>query len=242
MTLLVLKYHRARDGRDGNAVEMLDAHFEYIAATYHNVVPGDPLPPGKLSVCLSFDGGYFDFFAGVFPLLRKHTLTALLAISPSVIRDDTPASPGERLAIGSAAAYAQPASGGFCTWPELEEMARSRHVVVAAHGYTHRPLNLAGADLDTELHVPRTLIGTRLGVSVDSFVFPYGKIAGRSLREARSGYRYLFANGQGTNSGWHVRVLHRIGADNLRTPTEPFETGRRLYYQACSVWNRLRRR
>ncbi|MCX6950922.1 MAG: hypothetical protein NTV51_01855, partial [Verrucomicrobia bacterium] len=119
MNLLVLMYHRARAGRHGNSPAMLDEHFAHLAKQHRNVMPGEALSPGAVNVCLSFDDGYFDFHATVFPLLRKHGLRALLAIPPRVIVDGVEADVAIRAGLEIEAAFADPAKGGFCTWGEL---------------------------------------------------------------------------------------------------------------------------
>ena len=240
MTLLALTYHRACLGPDGNSPAMLDAHFEYIAATHPNVLPGDRLRDGAISVCLCFDGAYYDLFATVLPLLQKHGLRAMVAVPPSYIREDAIVSLNERLAISSADAYAHPESGGLCTWRELHQLAKTGLCAIAALGYSNVPLDRTDSDFETEIHVPRTLLAARLNTPVESFVFPFGRTTRQAIGEVKSGYHYAFSNCGGSNSGWHHRQLFRVCADNLRTPTEPFETSRLLRYRAKAFWHRLR--
>lgn len=240
MRLLVLAYHRGHPGVDGNSPEMLDAHFEHIASGYANVLPGDPLPEDRHAVCLCFDGAFFDFYTTVFPLLEKHGLRAVLAVTPSVIREEVQSYTAERQRLASADAYAKPLAGGFCTWFELEDLVRTGRLAVAAHGYTHCPLHQPEADFETEVHVPRTLIAARLRTTVESFVFPFGKTSRAGVEEAKTAYRYVFGNGNAGNRQWDDWLLHRIDADNLRTPTEPFEPVRLLQYRVRRMWHRLR--
>jgi hypothetical protein len=240
MTLLVLTYSRANAIEAGNSVEMLDAHFEYIAANCQAVLPGEPLSSDRLSVCICLQGGFYDQYAHIVPLLRGHRLKAVLAIAPGTIRDRVTASRVERLATGSADASTYSGADAFCTWSELEEIARSWDIVFAAYGYTARPLNDPDADLETEIHVPRTLISTRLGVRVNSFMFPFGRCTRPAIEEARTAYEYTFGNGSAANGDWHQRVLHTISADNLKHPSEPFEAGRLLYYRSRRLWKRLK--
>ncbi len=242
MRLLVLMFHRARAGRDGNAAEMLDAHFALVARDYQNVLPGEPLAPDRLNVCLSFDDAYFDFYEIVFPLLKKHDLRALLAVPPFFVRERTEATPEERLRLNRDQAFARPSRGGFCTWPELEEMTASGHVSVAAHGYAHRALDSLDADLDTEVHAPQTILGSRLGQEVTSFVFPYGRFSRPALSETRQRYRYAFRIGGALNDGWDGRVLYRVSADAMTSPDAPFSAPRLAAGRLRSMWNRARRR
>jgi peptidoglycan/xylan/chitin deacetylase (PgdA/CDA1 family) len=242
MTLLVLRYHRARAGMDGNSPEMLDAHFGYIAEHFVNVLPGETLPVDRDAVCLTFDGAYFDFYAEAFPLLKKHGLRAVVAVAPAVIRDKPPGSAQQRMQIAADDAYMRPDCGGFCTWEELQEIARSGIVSFAAHGYMHTALDDPEADLETEVHVPRTLLAARLHVPVESFVLPFGRSNGEAVHEIRSSYAHVFANGEASNGNWDARLLYRVTCDNLRAPTDPFAPGRMMAYRARSLWRRVRRR
>ncbi|MEO6567836.1 MAG: polysaccharide deacetylase family protein [Opitutaceae bacterium] len=242
MSLLVLMYHRARAGKHGNAPEVLDAQFAHIAHRYPNVLPGDELKPGALNVCLTFDDGYFDFYGVVFPLLFKHRLRALLAVPPMVICEGTDATQNDRLNIESDEAFSHPRRGGFCTWPELREMTKSAHVVIAAHGYSHTRLDNPNADLITEIESPQTLLNSRLAQPVDSFVFPFGRYSPLSLESAKRRYRYVFRIGGALNRDWEQRILYRVDADAMGSPASLFTPKRMAGYRARYLWNRLRHR
>jgi peptidoglycan/xylan/chitin deacetylase (PgdA/CDA1 family) len=240
-TLLVLMYHRAQAEQHGNAPEMLDAHFAHIAESYRQVLPGEPLADGALNVCLSFDDAYFDFYAVVFPLLRKHKLRALLAVPTGRILEQTTKSPDVRLKITSTEAFAAPASAGFCTWPELEELAHSGHVAIAAHGDTHCRLDVNDPTTHAdEVERPQMRLSTRLQTSVESFVFPYGRYSQASLGYARRRYRHVFRIGGATNRGWSSRLLYRVDADAMSSPDALFSPEALTLYRRRSLWNRLR--
>jgi peptidoglycan/xylan/chitin deacetylase (PgdA/CDA1 family) len=232
MRLLVLMYHRARAGRFGNAPAMLDA----------NVLPGEPLAPGALNVCLSFDDATFDFHAIVWPLLKKHGLRALLAVPPGLVREGVAAPPAERLAIEPELGFAEPERGAFCTWPELAELAASGHVAFAAHGFTHRRLDEPAINLDLEVRESKTLLAARLGQPIESFVFPFGRTSRSALDAANQNYRHTFRIGSASNRGWHASALYRVDADRMATPTALFAPARLAAYRARYFWNRLRGR
>jgi peptidoglycan/xylan/chitin deacetylase (PgdA/CDA1 family) len=240
MSLLVLMYHRARAGRYGNSPEILAAHFAHISDTYPNVMPGGSLATGTLNICLSFDDGYFDFYATVFPLLKKYNLRALLAIPPEVVCERVDVAAGERLGMASDEAFAHPDRGGFCSWVELEEMAASGYVTIAAHGLRHCRLDAPDADLERELDAPKNILGARLGQPIESFVFPFGRYSPDALRQAKRRYRYLFRIGGALNRSWESRLLYRIGADAMETPRSLFLARRLATYRARYLWNRLR--
>ena len=242
MSLLVLMYHRAGGGRFGNAPGMLDAHFGHIAAHHVNVLPGEPLEPTALNVCLSFDDATFDFHAVVLPLLKKHGLSALLAVPPGVVHEHVTPQPSARLAIESEHAFANPDLGGFCTWPELTEIAASGRVACAAHGCTHRRLDDPTADLDHEVKASKDQLAARLGQPIESFVFPFGRSSSRALEIANKNYRHAFRIGSASNRSWTARALYRVDADRMATPTALFAPARLAAYRVRYIWNRLRRR
>ena len=241
MNLLVLMYHRARPGAHGNPGDMLDAHFAHIARHYRNVLPGDYLADHQLNVCLTFDDAYFDFHAVVLPLLRKHGLRAVLSVPPGFIHEQVELDRAARLGADTLNAGAWPAPGGLCTWPELGELARSGHVRIAAHGYTHRALDLP-TDEEMEIEAPQTVLSSRLGQPVDSFVFPYGRFTGDVLEHAKRHYRYIFRIGGALNYDWSDRMLYRVTADGMTDPAALFTPGRLLQYRIRALWNRLRGR
>lgn len=242
MSLLVFAYHRAAAGPYGNDPTVLDAHFGHIARHHRCVLPGEALDSVKINVCLSFDDATFDFYAVVFPLLKKHGLRALLAISPGFVRERIEAPAEERLREPTDAADAHPSRGGFCTWPELRELADSGRVAIAAHGYTHCPLDRPGSDLLAEISIPQSLLAARLGQPVESFVFPYGRFSPAALRAVRDTYRYAIRLGGSDNRGWNRRLIYRIGADRMESPDACFNPTRLAAYRIRYFWNRIRMR
>lgn len=242
MSLLVLMYHRASAGRHGNSPDMLEAHLAHIAHTYPTVMPGDPIAPGAINVCLSFDDGYFDFYSTVFPLLERYGLQALLAVPPRVILDHVEARAGDRMKIESAEAFANPNEGGFCTWNELAEMVLSGHVTIAAHGFNHTRLDGADANLGLEIEAPQRYIRRRLAQPITSFVFPFGRFSVAALHYAKRQYQHVFRIGGALNRDWNGRVLYRVDADGMETPWSLFAPGRILQYRARYFWNQLRAR
>lgn len=242
MSLLVLMYHRAREGRLGNSPALLDAHFAHLAQHYRHVLPGERVREGQLSVCLTFDDAYFDFYATVFPLLKKHGLRAVLAVVPAMTRDRVDATGEARLRLEPAEAFAQPDRGGFCTWTELQELAQSGRVRMAAHGYSHVRLDGEGTDWAAEIDRPQLDLTERLGRPIDSFVFPFGRYSRPALARARDRYGYVFRIGGAMNYGWAGPVLYRVDADAMESPDALFRPRKLAAYHARFFWNRLRGR
>jgi len=242
MSLLVLMYHRATAGRHGNSAEMLERHFAHIASHHACILPGEPLAPDRLNVCLTFDDAYFDFYAVVFPKLRSHGLRAVLAVPPIVVVDHCDLPPETRLSGHLDVDQPQPLHGGFCTWTELREMAAGGRVSIAAHGFTHRRLDQGGVDLQTEVVATRTLLASGIGQPIESFMFPYGRFNDAALRLVREHYRYSFRIGGADNPNWDEPLLYRVTADAMRSADALFAPARRAGYRARRVWNRVRGR
>jgi hypothetical protein len=74
-------------------------------------------------VALTFDDGYLDNWAFVFPLLQRYRIKATIFISADFL-----ASEPEQAAEGSP---------GYLCWPQIKEMIRSGLVEVQPHGCTH---------------------------------------------------------------------------------------------------------
>jgi peptidoglycan/xylan/chitin deacetylase (PgdA/CDA1 family) len=242
MDLLVLMYHRAQAGAYGNSAEMLDQHFRYIREHYAVLLPGENGDPGRLNVCLTFDDAYFDFYATVFPLLQKHGLRAVLGVPVACVMETVNVPAANRLAVPHDRAFGAPALGAFCTWPELEQLARSGHVAIAAHGYTHVRLDRGNANLGVEIDTPATLLRARLRQPVDSFIFPYGRYSAEALDHAADQYRYVFRIGGALNRGWNTRPLYRVDADQMVSADARFASRTLALYRARRWWNRLRGR
>lgn len=240
MTLLVLMFHRAQEGPHGNAVPVLDAHFAHLARACRCVLPGDPLDARRLNVCVSFDDAYYDFFAFVPALLEKHGLRALLAVSPGLIVERTAVPHEARLAVSVGDAAANPERGGLCTWPELESLAATGRVAFAAHGTSHVRLDAAGVELQGEIVTPRRELERRLGVAVESFVYPFGSFDRAVHALARETYRYVFRIGGASNTCWEAPLLYRVDADRMSSPRALVSPPRRLRYRWNAYWNRLR--
>ncbi len=216
MSLLILTFHRACAGPNGNSPALLDALFDYVGQACHCVLPGEELDDRKMNVCLSFDGGYFDFHHVVMPLLERHELRALLAISPDLCPEACRLDAVTRMGLG-----------GLCTWKELAAIAASKRVAFAAHGLTHVALDNADVDLESEIVRPRQILEDQLQVSVDSFVFPFGRYTLRSLAMVHGHYRHALRGGHVSNASWSAPILYRVDADGLDSPDEIFSPARR---------------
>src|SRR5215467_6517495 len=138
--LLILMYHRAVAGPYGNSPEILRSHFAHLRRTYPVVLPGETLEANRLSVCLTFDDAFVDFYAYVFPLLKEYSLRAVLSVPTGFIVPTTNNGLEERLSVSPEEAMRGRTfqlKVPFCTWAELREMSDSGLVAIASHSHQH---------------------------------------------------------------------------------------------------------
>lgn len=243
--LLALLYHKSGKGRYANPLSLLEAHFAHIASHYKTLLPGEPLRKG-LSLCLTFDDAFCDFYYLIFPLLKKYQLKALLAVPISCILERAPLPREVRLR--QAATFPEGApflpSAAFCSWEELQELADSPLIEIASHSLSHRPLTAPHVEVERELVASKRELEKRLKRPISSFVYPFGAWSRQVHQVAKGIYRYLFRIGGACNFSWESqsRVLYRICSDQLKTPTAPFGRATQLKSAARFFFNRMRRK
>ena len=169
----ILCYHRMATGSSKMAVAPTNfaMHMQWLVDNGYRVISLDALadflagrrPLPQRSVVLTFDDGYESVYRHAFPVLKQHNMPATLFVYTDF--------------MGSPDAI---------SWPQLEDMVKSKLVDVQAHSKTHRRLTerLPGEDeamlrqqVDVELKQPRSVIERRLGalgVKVKHFAYPYG--------------------------------------------------------------------
>lgn len=117
--------------------------------------------PGR-AVLVTFDGGYLDFLAHAWPLLRRYGFPATVFLVPN--------------AVGSSAhwdaAYGEPAP--LLSWPEVRQL-RKEGVQFGSLGAAHRPLiGLPAAEVLREGTRARAVLERELGAPVSAIAYPYG--------------------------------------------------------------------
>jgi peptidoglycan/xylan/chitin deacetylase (PgdA/CDA1 family) len=227
--LISTAYHRIGEGKWSNPLSLFTYHLQYIKDHYPTVLPGDPLPSRwDFYLCLTFDDAYFDFYHYVFPLLVKYNVKALLAVPVKYIVEKTRLAPSERLAIPYHVAMQEGIfehKVPFCTWEELEEMARSGFVEIASHSYSHPNMTYPSIDLKLEIETSKKILEKRLPQEISTFVYPFGKTHGQLHKEVLKYYPYAFRIGSKINSSWDCRLkpLTRIPSDKLAAANSPFK-------------------
>lgn len=228
--ILTLLYHRVAEGKYANSFEMMQAHLKYISKSYPVVWPGERTGFFQLSVCLTFDDGYFDFYHYVFPLLKKYHLKAILAVPTNCIESSTNKSTEKRLL-----------DADYCTWPEIIEMHQSGWVKIASHSHTHVNLLSSKADIAKEILLSKKILEKKLDSLVDTFIYPYGKFQPNLQKQVQDHYQWVFRIGGAINLKWNP-LLYRISADQLSSFKAPFSVFKFLCYAGKWMMNRLRKR
>ncbi|MEZ5315338.1 MAG: polysaccharide deacetylase family protein [Chlamydiales bacterium] len=218
--LLAFMYHRVGQGKHTNAKETLRAHLVFLKEHYPIVLPGDPLQKGKLSICLTFDDAFFDFYYFIFPILKELNIRSLIGIPVRYILNSTVLSPEERLSVPYPLAMQDgffDKKAPFCTWAELNEMVQSGLVEAASHSFMHGNLTFNFIDLNQEIVLSKQIIETRLSQPVNSFIYPFGRTNPTLHKYVSKHYPYAFRIGSSLNWGWGKgkQPIKRIPADRI---------------------------
>ncbi|MCW5589721.1 MAG: polysaccharide deacetylase family protein [Legionellales bacterium] len=243
--LLILMYHRISNTGIPNDVEKFSDHLRYLARHYPLISPGDPLHPRRLSVCLTFDDAYADFYHVVFPLLRELSIPAVLGVPVYYIVETTSQPSQSRLAISPQDAfnpsiYANAAP--FCTWQELREMAGTEWVKVASHSFHHPTLTAQDVDLFQEINHSKYVLENQLNQTIDTFIYPYGQMNKLVHAEVKQQYRYIMRVGSALNYNWINKnnLLYRVDADHFWPMQKLWSLGDRAHYFFKFLFNQLR--
>jgi peptidoglycan/xylan/chitin deacetylase (PgdA/CDA1 family) len=217
--LLILMYHRAVDCLYGNSVEVLRSHFAYLHDHYDIALPGEALPAGRLSVCLTFDDAFVDFYAHVFPLLKKISLRAVLSVPTGFIIPETNLGLEQRLSLDPEEAMRGrnfQLKVPFCTWAEIREMNESGLVMMASHSHQHLDLTKTTTDCEFESRQSKRVLERQLGKPTLIFVYPFGRVNARAHAVVKQHYPFAMRIGSALNTNWAPRrqPLCRVGADN----------------------------
>lgn len=208
-------YHHINSDKYSNNHDVFEKHIKHISENFNSTFPSTTLP--EKPICLVFDDGYYDFYAYVFPLLKKYKVKALLAVVPKYILDDTEVVASERLSFPHDELFKQYKNATFCTYKELTEMQDSEFVQIVSHSYSHVNLLDETVDLVKEIQDSKEVLEKKLNTTVDSFVYPFGKYNQSILDETMKYYSYSFRIGNGINRDFTGvnHVIYRINGDDL---------------------------
>lgn len=132
--------------------------------------------PVAKPVVLGFDDGWVTQYKNAFPILKAHHAKAVFYIFPNPISKD------ER----------------FMTWEELAEL-RDAGMEIADHTLTHPLLSKQTPEmLHHEMYDSKTMLESKLGISVTNFASPFGYTSDAVVAELKAdGYE----SGRTTDKG-----------------------------------------
>jgi peptidoglycan/xylan/chitin deacetylase (PgdA/CDA1 family) len=126
--------------------------------------------PAK-SVVLTFDDGFADFHAVVLPVLLRYRLTATLYVVAGCIGDTSRWLEHEECR-----------SLPMLSWSQLLDIAKSG-IEIGAHTMSHPSLDtIRLSQAQVEISQSKRSLEDRLGISVESFAYPYGNFS-RAVRD-----------------------------------------------------------
>ena len=239
--LMVLMYHRVADSTRPGSTEHFYAHLEQLIKHYPVVLPGQALE-APMSVCLTFDDAYYDFYTHVFPALKAQNVPAVLGIPTQFIQESTDVSPETRLTVPYPAALEPPyhrEKSPLCTWAELKEMAGTGLVRMASHSASHCHLARDVCDLEEELVGTKEMIEARCDTTVDTFIYPFGNLSRRLAKQVGRHYPYSMRIGGALNRGWSP-LLYRVDADAFWPDNRSITPDLLKKYSRRYWFNRLR--
>lgn len=188
------------------------AQMDYLSAVgYHVISVADfvahrlerrPLP--ELSVVLTFDDAFADFYTIALPILLQRAFNATLYVPTGYVgrtaRWLTDCNEGGR---------------GILSWQALSEVS-AEGVEVASHSHSHSQLDrLPTIDIQNEMRQSKCLIEDRLGKPVYGIAYPFGywNHVARSV-VATSGYTYACEVGELIATSYSgIYALPRLSVD-----------------------------
>lgn len=138
----------------------------YTAVTFDELAAffdGTSLLPAK-PVILTFDDGYRDFYFNAYPILAGAAMKGIAFISTGLI-----------------------GGGAYMTWSQVEEIARSPFVVVAAHSVHHYVLTKSNNSvLQNELEESKKILEAHAPYPINWIAYPYGSFDERVVAAVKA--------------------------------------------------------
>ncbi|PCI39033.1 MAG: hypothetical protein COB50_01565 [Thiotrichales bacterium] len=243
--LLVLMYHRVSDPNFTVGVAEFKQHLLQLCANYHITTPGEPLHNSKLSICLTFDDAYYDFYHDVFPLLQQLNIKAVLGIPTKYIVASTTLAARARLTVPYPTGMEDNLYNTrvpFCTWDEIKTMVASGQVIAASHSHSHADLTDPATCLTQECLDSKNMLEQQLQIPINTFIYPYGKMNRTIHSQVAKYYDYVMRIGSAGNKNWlHPdKLIYRVDADYFWKYSRTISKTQLATYQIKYLLNRLR--
>lgn len=237
--MINLMYHHVNSDRCSNDLDIFEKHIKYISENYNTLFPTSEKLSGK-NACLVFDDAYADFYFLIFPILKKYNVKALLAVPSKYILNSCDLDKDFRMSFEHNDEFKNYKNGTFCTFEEMKEMIDSGLVQIVSHSHTHTNL-LEDVNLEEELVLSKKILEDKLNISVETFVYPYGKYDDLIAQKTHETYKYSFRIGNAIHKDFSgiKGVNYRVDADNLKSADEIFKFSKILKYRLKALIKRF---
>jgi peptidoglycan/xylan/chitin deacetylase (PgdA/CDA1 family) len=176
----VLMYHHVGGliaEADNLPADKFEAQLKYLQSSGYTTVTfaqladqvlRDKKITAKKPIILSFDDGYIDNYQYAFPLLKKYSFRGSFAIVTGMVGGDAHN------------------TRWYMNWDELSEMSQAG-MEIDSHTVSHRGLaGLDNTNLKAELLDSKNTLEQKLGIKVNTIVYPYGSQNQRVITMAAS--------------------------------------------------------
>lgn len=210
--LVIIIYHRI-GSETASPLDMplrlFETQLSYLQDNYRIVSLCDAIASfegglhGEDLAVLTFDDGYFDFYANALPILLRRNLPSLLYASTYFI-NSAQNFPWDKPFKGLK--NVRP-----LTWHELQQISRVSLVTIGSHTHTHPRLDrITSNDLHKEIETSNRLFSINLGITPKHFAYPRGIPCARGDHiPALNGFKTLAL------AGWKPNYANSINLRNL---------------------------
>lgn len=179
--IYILCYHAFLERKDPYSLteEVLKAQLESLKAGGFNFVSMEDIKTGRIkgnrNILVTIDDGNKSTYPAFFNVMKPLGIKPLLGIYPAII---------------GRTSYA-------LTWEQLKKLS-DEGCHIAAHGYNHlyvseKAWKESPAKFKREIYLPKKRLEEKLGITVDTYVYPFGVKSAKAIEElTRAGYRYAF--------------------------------------------------
>ncbi|MBS1728785.1 MAG: polysaccharide deacetylase family protein [Armatimonadetes bacterium] len=187
---------------------LFEKHLRYLSRKGYQTIRLESLFSVSMPsqpIVLTFDDGFQDFEDAAFPLMQKFGMNGTVFLVSDFIGKDN----GWDVAIGDVGYPLMSADS-------IRKLA-SQGVEFGSHTRRHRRLTeISGQEQEDEIVGSRRLLELDLGLSIDTFCYPYGGYNESSVAWAReAGYKFATSCEKGLNDGSEdPLLLKRIAIRN----------------------------
>lgn len=200
ITVPILLYHHITTALDGSRYNVNPAIFdEQMKWLYDNhyttisvsqvaslIINGGQMP--LRPVVITFDDGNIDVYQNAYPILDKYGFTATFYIVDRYLNGKD-----------------------MISTAQVKELIQ-KGWEIGSHSKYHTDLMSVGADLETEIRQSKLDLQERLGITINSFAYPFGLANEQVIdKTIRSGYTSAVGLGEATTHGYYdIFYLNRI--------------------------------